>query len=210
MRPSRIPTLTAGGTDGNERLTGMTGLLLIMLLAVLGVTIVRIGQLLWLHLFLGLLLLGPITLKLLSTGYRFARYYASNPPYRRKGPPPPALRLLAPVVVLCTLVVFATGVALLILGPASRGPLVLVHKVSFFVWLAATGVHVLGHLPEIAGLLSRSALTRAELSSLRAEGPGDRQPVPGGLGRGLSVATSVVVGLALAVVLIPQFAAWTH
>ena len=48
--------LLGGGTEGNERLTVLTGLLLIVLLAGLGITIVRIGQLLWLHLFLGLLL----------------------------------------------------------------------------------------------------------------------------------------------------------
>jgi len=76
--------LLAGGTEGNERLTVLTGLLLIVLLAVLGVTIIRIGQLLWLHLFLGLVLLGPVALKLGSTGYRFARYYTSDPAYREK------------------------------------------------------------------------------------------------------------------------------
>jgi hypothetical protein len=39
--------LTGGGTDGNERLTAAAGVLLLVLLAVLGVTIVRIGQLLF-------------------------------------------------------------------------------------------------------------------------------------------------------------------
>ncbi|MGZ4175234.1 MAG: hypothetical protein ACXVUX_03315, partial [Solirubrobacteraceae bacterium] len=63
--------LLGGGTEGNERLTVLTGALLIVLLAVLGITIVRIGQLLWLHLFLGLVLIGPVALKLASTGYRF-------------------------------------------------------------------------------------------------------------------------------------------
>jgi len=67
-----------GGVDGNGWLTTATGIVLIVLLAVLGVTIVRIGQLIWLHLFLGLLLVGPVALKLASTGYRFARYYAGT------------------------------------------------------------------------------------------------------------------------------------
>ena len=141
--------LRAGGTDGNERLTVLTGIVLIVLLAVLGVTILRIGQLLWVHLFLGLLLIGPVALKLASTGYRFVRYYTHEPRYRRKGPPAPALRLLAPLVVLSTVVVFASGVALLLLGPSSRSSLLLIHKVSFIVWLAVTAIHVLGHLPEI-------------------------------------------------------------
>ena len=135
--------------EGNERLTTLTGLLLIVLLAVLGVTIIRIGQLLWLHLFLGLVLIGPLALKLASTGYRFIRYYTLDAAYRRKGPPTPALRVLAPLVVLFTALVFATGVALLLLGPSSRDPLLLLHKITFFAWLAVTALHVLGHLPEI-------------------------------------------------------------
>jgi hypothetical protein len=101
-----------GGTEGNERLTVITGVLLILLLAALGVTIVFIGRLLWWHLFLGLLLIGPVVLKVASTGYRFMRYYTADPPYRRKGPPPSALRTLGPALVGLTAVVFATGVAL--------------------------------------------------------------------------------------------------
>ena len=210
----RYGALTGGGTDGNERLTGLTGLLLIVLLAVLGVTIVRIGQLLWLHLFLGLLLLGPVVLKLLSTGYRFVRYYTSDPAYLRKGPPPIALRLLGPIVVLCTAVVFASGVALLLLGPSSRGPLVLLHKVSFIVWGVATALHVLGHLPEIRKLFGPARISRSELAALRSaterHGPAAPEHLPGRGGRGLSLGAAVVLGAVLAVALIPQFAAWTH
>src|ERR1700712_1652757 len=72
----------AGGTDGNERLTVLTGGVLVVLTAAVGVTIIRIGQLMWLPLFLGLVLIGPVALKLGSPGYRFARYYPHNPAYR--------------------------------------------------------------------------------------------------------------------------------
>jgi hypothetical protein len=175
---------------------------LIVLLAVLGVTIIRIGQLLWLHLFLGLVLIGPLTLKLASTGYRFLRYYTHDAAYRRKGPPAPALRVLAPLVVLFTVLVFATGVALLLLGQSSRDPLVLVHKVTFFVWLAVTAIHVLGHMPEILRLLASARATRRELVP--------DQPVTGGGGRGAALGAGLVVGLVLAVALLGQFSAWTH
>ncbi|MEA2159320.1 MAG: hypothetical protein QOD66_1700, partial [Solirubrobacteraceae bacterium] len=60
--------VNAAGTERNEQLTATVGVLLLVLLAVLGVTIVRIGQLIWLHLFLGLLLVGPVMLKVVSTG----------------------------------------------------------------------------------------------------------------------------------------------
>ena len=80
------------GTAGNERLTTLTGAILIVLLLVIGVTILRIRQLIDVHLFVGLLLLGPVLLKLASTGYRFVLYYSGNLAYRRKGPPELALR----------------------------------------------------------------------------------------------------------------------
>ncbi len=219
---SRSRDWLAGGTDGNERLTTLTGLLLIGLLAILGVTIIRIGQLLWLHLFLGLVLLGPVALKLASTGYRFARYYTSDEGYRRKGPPAPALRALAPLVVLLTLAVFGTGVALLLLGRGSRDPLVLIHKVSFFAWLALTSLHVLGHLPEILrlGAARKSRREIIALGSVRmissVPGVGDQSPAPragpfaGRRGRAGALGASVLAGLVVAVALLGQFSAWTH
>ena len=196
--------MTGGGPDGNERLTLLTGLLLLVLLAVLGVTIVWIGQLLWLHLFLGLLLIGPVALKLLSTGYRFVRYYVASPAYRRKGPPPRILRLLGPLVVLSTLAVFATGVGLLLLGPSSRQPLLLLHKVSFFAWIAFVGVHVLGHLPETLRYFCRAG------ASPDAQISGASENLSGGGARAASLVLAALCGLALALALISQFAAWTH
>jgi hypothetical protein len=41
----------------------MTGAVLLVLLAVEGFTILRVGRLLTLHVFLGMLLLGPVALK---------------------------------------------------------------------------------------------------------------------------------------------------
>lgn len=198
--PARGPLgrLAAGGPDGNERLTVLTGAVLLVLLAALGVTILRIHPLLWEHLFLGLLLLGPVALKVGSTGYRFVRYYTHDPVYRRKGPPPPYLRALGPVVVVSTLAVFATGVALLLLGPSSRSTWLLAHKVSFFVWLAATGVHVLAHLPALTRALGSDA--HRELSPARA----------GRGGRALALAGALVAGLVLAVLLVPEFGPWLH
>ena len=90
-RLCRRPDLLAAAeyilTEGNERLTVMTGAVLLILLAVECYTILRIGRLLTLHVFLGMLLLGPVTLKGGSDLYRFARYYTGSGPYRRKGPP---------------------------------------------------------------------------------------------------------------------------
>src|ERR1700739_409162 len=97
-RARRAKSVAGGVTDGNELLTSMTGAVLIVLLAVLGITILRIHQLIWLHLFLGLVLIGPITIKMASTGYRFARYYTRNSAYRSKGAPEPPMRMTGAIV----------------------------------------------------------------------------------------------------------------
>lgn len=191
--------LIGGGTEGNEQLTAVTGALLIVLLAVLGVTIVRIGQLIWLHLFVGLLLIGPIVLKMASTAYRFVNYYGGTASYRRKGPPPLSLRLIAPAVVLTTVLVFATGLVLLFLGPAHRGSWSEIHKVSFIVWAGFAGLHLLGHLPGLPTSLRAAERERSALGGLP----------PGEAGRWIAIAGMCAAGLVLALLLLPQFGAWT-
>ncbi|MFI5009298.1 MAG: hypothetical protein ACHQDY_03385 [Solirubrobacterales bacterium] len=190
----------AGGTEGNARLTTVTGVVLLVLLAALGITILRVHPLLEEHMFLGMLLIGPVALKMGCTGYRFVRYYTAEPRYRRKGPPELAMRILAPLVVLSTVVVFASGVALMLVGPSSRGALLPVHKVSFFVWLSATALHVLGHLPDLQRVLAPGGTELAEFDERRA----------GRGGRALALGGMLVAGLVLGVISISQFAPWAN
>ena len=186
--------LLGGGTDGNERLTSLIGAILIVLLAVLGITILRIRQLIWLHLFLGFLLLAPVAVKLASTGYRFVRYYTRDAAYRAKGPPEAVMRATAPLVVASTLVVFVSGILLLIEGPSSRDRLLPIHKDSFIVWVVFMALHVLGHLPAMG-------------DALRREGAGSS---PGSAGRWITLTGAVVAGAIIAVALIPEFGPWVH
>jgi hypothetical protein len=189
-----------GGTTGNELLTTVTGAVLIVLLAVIGITIIRLTPLLSVHLFVGLVLVGPLLLKLASTGYRFVGYYTGNPRYRGKGAPPTPLRLIAPIVVISTVTVMASGIALLFAGPRSRSTLLPIHKVSFFIWIAFTSIHVLGHLPTLwQGL-------RADYGTARLQG----QATDGRAGRVLSLASALVLGVVIAILLIPQFGPWLH
>ena len=191
--------LTGGGPDGNEQLTTVTGTILIVLLAAIGFTIPQLRQFIWMHLFVGLLVIGPVALKMASTGYRFVRYYTHSAEYRRKGPPGILLRLIAPIVVISTVGVFLTGVGLLIVGPTDRNPMLLLHKVTFIVWVVFMSLHVLGHLAAVA----------------RACGVGVRQDTdrvgttPGTAGRWIALTGAMVGGLVLALALIPEFAAWT-
>jgi hypothetical protein len=134
----------------------MTGAVLLVLLAVEGLTILRVGRLLTLHFFLGMLLLGPVALKAGSVIYRFARYYTGSAPYRRKGPPALLLRLLGPVIILLTAGVFGSGVMLAVTGPR-QGPWLLLHKASFILWFCAMAIHVLAYLPRLPRLLAAEA-----------------------------------------------------
>jgi len=82
------------GAAGNEKLTAMTGAILLVGFAVEGFTILGVHRMLFLHFFVGMLLIGPALLKIGSTVYRFVRYYAGSVSYVRKGPPSPVLRSL--------------------------------------------------------------------------------------------------------------------
>lgn len=175
---SARPTPRWGGPAGNELLTSVAAVVLTVLLVAEGITIVRMGGLVTVHMFVGMVLIPPVLLKLGSTGYRFARYYARSRSYRAKGPPPLPLRLLGPVLIVTTVLVLGSGVWLMVLGHRSDAVLEL-HKVSFIVWGVVFGVHFLAHLPTM-------------LRALRPSG------VPGASVRALLVAASLGAGVALA------------
>jgi hypothetical protein len=198
--PAPIGRLTGGGTIGNERLTAATGILLIVPLAALGVTIVRIGPLISPHLFIGLMLIPPVALKMASTGYRFARYYTSDPVYRERGAPPMVMRLMGPIMVASTVAVLATGVALLFVGPNSAGTLRGLHKASFIVWIVFMALHMLGHLQDIQKTFLTDRGGHVEYNTL----------ADGRTGRTIALVGALVAGAVLAIVLIPHFGAWSH
>ncbi len=144
-RPAATPAaVLPGGALGNHRLTSLVGLVLLLGLAVEGATIPFLGSLLSVHIFVGMLLLGPVALKLASTGYRMTRYYTRSPEYVRLGPPAPLMRLLvAPILVFSTLSLFGTGILLLALP--HRGTVSMLHKASFIVWVGVMSIHVLAY-----------------------------------------------------------------
>jgi hypothetical protein len=189
-RPDRF-----GGTEGNEILTSVTGVVLAGLVVAEGFTIVDIRGLVTMHMFIGMVLIPPVLLKLASTGYRFARYYTRSRSYRTKGPPPLPLRLLAPVLVASTIVVLATGVLLLVAGRKS-GTVLLIHQASFVVFAVVFAAHFLAYVPRV-------------VRSLRTDwGAARRQAVPGAGVRGMLLAAALGGGAALAVSLLPVMNAW--
>ena len=149
------------------------------------------------HIFIGLMLIPPVALKLGSTGYRFARYYTHDEPYVRKGPPPTALRVLAPGVVLTTLALFGTGVALLLAGPPSN-TLIFAHKLSFIAWVALMSIHVLSHLLELPRLAS---------ADWRRNGPREARLAGAGV-RAALLAGAITLGAAFGAVVLGAGTSW--
>ena len=185
--------LLRGGSDGNERLTAATAVALLVLLAAEGLTLVAIRQLLLPHVFLGFLLIPPVLLKLASTGWRMTAYYRRSGDYVRRGPPPLLLRvLIGPLVVVSTIALFATGVAVVALG--RRGLLLGLHKASFIVWFGAMSVHVLAHVLKLPHLVA--------LDWWRPDGLRGRRV------RQFALASALVTGLICAVAAIPLADHW--
>ena len=190
-----------GGTEGNERLTALTGAVLLALFAAEGVTILSVHRLLTLHFFIGMLVTGPVLLKISSTGYRFARYYTGSVPYVRKGPPAPLLRLLGPVVVLTSCGVIGSGIMLAFAGPRP-GTWLFLHKAFFVLWFGAMTIHVLAYAPRLARLVTGSGRGRTTADGRAAT------RVQGSPARWLLLAAALGVGLILAVLTIHLAGPW--
>jgi hypothetical protein len=138
----------------------------------------------------------PVLLKIGSTCYRFARYYGGSPPYRRKGPPPMVLRVLGPIVVVTTVTLLASGVAVMLVGIDQRQPLLLLHRVSFILWFAAMVFHVLGHVLDTARLAPRDWVNKAHAD------------IAGARLRQWTVAASVALGAPLGLLLMGRANTW--
>ncbi len=179
----RREVATSVRVEANARLTATTGLILLVLLAAEGLTILAIHRLLALHEAIGLLLVPPVLLKVGTTLRRFLGYYSGAPDFRAAGPPPLLLRLVGPFTVLLTAIVLATGVELWLFGLRFGSIWLTAHKASFVLWLGAMAIHVVGHIE------------RAPLLALRERlGP----PLPGRGRRQAWLAASLLAGAVLA------------
>jgi hypothetical protein len=169
---------------GNEKLTAIAGAVLLILFSVEVITTLLMGSLFGLHFFLGMVLIGPVCLKIGSTVWRFARYYTSSAPYVRRGPPPTLQRVLGPVLILTSVGVLATGVLLAFSGPG--GSWEKMHQLFFYLWLIVVIIHVVYYLPKLPRLLASHSAERA------------LQAAAGGKTRWLLLIGSVIGGLILA------------
>jgi hypothetical protein len=179
-------TSSSSGVTANARLTTLTGAVLLVLLFLEGATVLSVGRFITPHIVIGVLLIGPVALKLGSTGYKIVRYYTGSAAYVVAGPPPILRRLLAPVVMVTTVALLGSGVLVMLAGPGSSSRMLFLHKASFVLWFAAMAIHVLLHLGRVARGVG------AEFSSPSVSA------LPGRGLRALLAAASLVVGSGLA------------
>src|SRR3954463_14190309 len=142
-----------GGPAGNARLTAWAGIALLALFLVECVTLLGLDRMISVHILVGAMLVPLALLKTATTGWRIVRYYAGDPAYRQAGPPPTVLRLLGPLVVLTSLPVLGSGLALVPLGDAAHDTLlaragqrvdaITIHQACFVAWLIVVGLHTL-------------------------------------------------------------------
>ena len=183
--------------DGNERLTAAVGVLLLVPIVVELATIVfGVHTFMSLHVFVGLALIPPVLLKLGSTGWRFARYYTRSRPYVAQGPPQLAMRLLAPLLVAATVILFSSGVAMGILHGHALQIARRLHGPASVIWLVLVGVHVVVYLK------------RALTSSSEDVRSTTRREVQGATWRSYTLAAALIVGLVAGIVAIPAQHRW--
>lgn len=197
--------LAGGGPAGNARLTAWTGLVLLTLFLAELVTLLDVRGLISWHLAIGTLLVPPALVKTGSTGWRIVRYYTGNRAYRESGPPPLLLRLLGPLVIIFSLALLGSGLALVVTGPATgRSALATVlgfpldvltiHKATFVAWGVVTGLHTLARL-----------IPALRLTLL----PGAPRPaVPGRARRAVTLVATAAVAAGLTVVVVHAGQAW--
>jgi hypothetical protein len=182
---------------GNARLTAMVGVLLLGPVAVeSGTVLFGVHTFMSLHVFVGLALIPPVLLKLAATGWRFARYYTRKEAYVEHGAPQMAMRLLAPLFVAATVVLFASGVAMGILHGQALALARQLHGPASVVWLVLFAIHALVYL--------KRALVSSRQEIIAAAG----RSVHGRRVRGYLIAAAVISGLIVGAATVPAQHHW--
>lgn len=192
--PNRESRVNPGG---NERLTAAVGLLVLVPVLVEVVSVLLgVHTFMSLHVFVGLALIPAVLLKLASTGWRMARYYTRSRPYVALGPPQIAMRLLAPLFVSATLLLFGSGVAMGFLHGHALQIARSLHGPTSVAWLILLGLHVLVYLRRALASTAEDAL------------PTQRRRVRGTAARASALLAVVVAGLVLGAATVPAQHRW--
>lgn len=184
---------------GNERLIALVGSVLLVLIGVEIVIAAMLRVLMPIHIFVGVLLTIPLCVKIGSVGYRFLGYYTGSPAFVHKGPPRLEMRLLAPLLLLASLGLVASGIILALLGPTNVWSVwvLRLHALSVMCWLPLLTLHVGAYIWRVPRLLLADWQKRAA------------HLVPGRVWRYVGTFVALLAGLGAAVLVAPLTASWT-
>lgn len=182
----------------NERMTAFAGAILFVLILIELIVTANLHSLISVHIFIGIILSVPLIVKICSVGYRFFRYYTKSPAFVQKGPPNIWLRLLAPFLVVVTILVFVSGFGLALAGPTHMGFFFILHAASVALWLPLLAVHVYAYIRKVPRHI------KSDWSKRRGE------RVSGRKGRLWLSIGSLVVGIFAAILMIPVSSQWSH
>ncbi|MHB1521022.1 MAG: hypothetical protein ACYCWN_06875 [Ferrimicrobium sp.] len=168
-------------------------------LAIEGVTIVFIGQLISIHVILGMILLPIMAYKIIVATYRFAMYYLGAPDFKHAGPPEMLLRVIGPLLIATTVILMASGIVLVYAKPDTPTAAfwLNIHRDDFVAWFALMAFHVLAYARRAVGT-SGYDLRYTRYHSLI-----------GKQGRLISILLAMVIGVLLAWAVSPAIAQWS-
>ena len=182
---------------GNERLTAAVGLLLLApILVEVATVLLGVHTFMSVHVFVGLALIPTVLLKLGSTAWRFARYYTRSRPYVALGPPQIAMRMVAPIFIAATVVLFGSGVAMGVVHGQALDWARRLHGPVSVIWLSLLGLHVLVYFTRA---VRRTADDAAPQPRGRARGAGVRV---------LALSAAIVSGVVIAGATVPAQHRW--
>ena len=201
----------AAGVAGNTRFTSTLGVVLLSLLILQIASALFFALLTYnvaffngptydivrpLHFFVGFALLPLIGLKLVSTGWRFTRYYLRGRSYRAAGPPTWIARLIAPLLIVSAISLLASGVEMWSFQNQLSWPWTAIHNVAAFTFVGTLVIHLIlharqAHRETAADLAGRPAVMPSrELEDVR-------EPFGGRVTRRVVLGSALVAGAAL-------------
>jgi len=184
---------------GNERLIALVGTVLLVLIGAEIIIAAKMRALMPIHIVVGVLLTVPLFVKIGSTGYRFLHYYTGSPAFVQKGPPRLEMRLLAPLLLLASLSLIASGITLALLGPTTLLSVwvLRLHALSVICWLPLLALHVGAYIWRVPRLLLADWQKRAN------------RRIPGRGWRYGGTLVAVLTGVVAAALFLPHAASWT-
>ena len=201
----------AAGVVGNTRFTSTLGVLLLALLVLQIGSAVFFALLTYnvaffngptydivrpVHFFVGFALMPLLGLKLASTGWRFGRYYLRSRYYKAAGPPSWTGRLIAPLLIVSGISLFASGVEMWSFQNQLGWPWTAIHNVAAFTFVSVLVVHLIlhavqAHRDAAADLAGKPAVSDSD------DGAAVVEPFGGRVTRRVLLGSAVVAGAAL-------------